>query len=218
MAETKPDDGAVMKAIRGPHAERTRAMRARLIETAVDCLHELGYGATTFQVVTDRAGVSRGAILHHFPTRIDLMVAVAEYAARFQNRVVEEAVDTAGKELQLFLSVTRATWQAMMQPPAMAMLEVMLATRADPVLAERIREVVAEFEGQQRDNVWLLAGQLGIRDRARIDAMIRLHRAAMRGLALELSLTGDGAAAAESMDLLFHYKRLLTGEMLTAEE
>jgi len=191
-------------------------MRSRLIEAAVECLYASGYGATTFQTVTDSAGVSRGAILHHFPTRVDLMAAVAEYAATFQDQVVLEAAGKAAEGSELFVSITRATWAAMIQPPAMALLEVMMATRGDPELASRIKEVTTALEGRQRDDVWRFAKSLGVRDERRIDAMVRLHRAAMRGLSLELSLTQNQAGAEESMDLLVHYKRLLTQELTSS--
>jgi len=188
-------------------------MRSRLIRAAVECLHESGYVATTFQTVTDRAGVSRGAILHHFPTRVELMAAVADYAATFQNQVVLKAAGETPDVLEFFVNITRATWVAMIQPPAMALLEVIMATRGDAELASRIREVTAALEARQRDDVWRFAESLGVRDERRIDAMVRLHRAAMRGLALELSLTRNQAEAEESMDLLVHYKRLLTAEL-----
>lgn len=205
---------AAVKVVRGSHAGRTKAMRLRLIKAAVECLYEFGYSATTFQTVTDRAGVSRGAILHHFPTRVDLMAAVADYAAAFQDEVVLNAVAATAHETEIFLSITRATWSAMMQPPAMALLEVMMATRGDPELAARILEVTVALENRQRDNVWRFAEGLGITDRRRVEAMVRLHRAAMRGLALELSLTRNQADADESMDLLVHYKHLLAAELL----
>jgi AcrR family transcriptional regulator len=206
------------KGVRGPHAERTAAMRQRLIEAAIACLYELGYAATTFQVVTDRADVSRGAILHHFPTKVDLMVAVAEYAAEYQNRHMRERLADTPVGMPVYLALTEATWEIVVQPPAMALLEVMMATRADAALAERLPAVVSAFEARQRDDVWRLAKRVGIRDRDQVDAMIRLHRAAMRGLALELSLTGDRAAAEVSMRLLQRYKRMLTGELITAAD
>ncbi|MCR5876224.1 TetR/AcrR family transcriptional regulator [Phenylobacterium sp. J426] len=202
--------------MRGPHAERTAAMRQRLIEAAIACLYELGYAATTFQVVTDRAEVSRGAILHHFPTKVDLMVAVAEYAALYQNRVIRERLADTPAGMSLYLALTYATWEIVIQPPAMALIEVMMATRADAALAERLPAVVTAFEARQREDVWRLAQRIGIRDREQVDTMVRLHRAAMRGLAIELSLTGDRAAAEASMRLLERYKRMLTGELVTA--
>ena len=48
------------------------ALRGRLLDAALECLVELGYGGTTTSVVAARAGVSRGAQLHHFPTRAAL--------------------------------------------------------------------------------------------------------------------------------------------------
>lgn len=214
MAASDENDVTPQKVVRGSHAVRTKAMRSRLIKAAVECLYELGYSATTFQTVTDRAGVSRGAILHHFPTRVDLMVAVADYAASFQDEVVLKGVGELGEGVELFLAITRATWSAMMRPPAMALLEIMMATRGDSELAARILEVTVALEGRQREDVWRFAESLGITDKRRIDAMVRLHRAAMRGLALELSLTRNQSDADESMDLLVHYKRLLTDELV----
>src|ERR1700761_6000673 len=55
--------------VRRTQQERSAAMRLRLLEAAVDCLHDLGYSGTTTIEVAARAGVSRGAQLHHFPTK-----------------------------------------------------------------------------------------------------------------------------------------------------
>ena len=64
---------------REPKQDRSRATRLRLLEATMDCLAELGWGATTVSVVAERAGVSRGAIQHHFPTREDLITAALEF-------------------------------------------------------------------------------------------------------------------------------------------
>jgi AcrR family transcriptional regulator len=205
------------KVVRGPHAERTAAMRQRLIDAAIQSLFELGYAATTTQVVTERAGVSRGAILHHFPTKVDLMVAVAEYAAGYQDRKVRKLLADVPQGMPVYLALTWATWEINTQPPAMALLEVMMATRADKALAERLPAVVQAFETKQKTDVWRMAQDLGIHDEATVEAMIRLHRAAVRGLAIEMNLTNNRAQVEESMRLLEHYKRLVTGELITAE-
>ena len=54
-------------------------MRARLLEATVDCLVERGFAGTSTTLVSERAGVSRGAQLHHFPTKNDLVVAAVEH-------------------------------------------------------------------------------------------------------------------------------------------
>ncbi|MER6076802.1 TetR/AcrR family transcriptional regulator [Streptomyces sp. NPDC001833] len=71
----------VSTAERAPKQDRSRATRQRLLEAAVACLAEHGWTGSTVAVVAERAGVSRGAAQHHFPTREDLFTAAVEYVA-----------------------------------------------------------------------------------------------------------------------------------------
>lgn len=201
-------------AIRGPHAERTAAMRKRLIDAAIECLTKAGYGATTLQTVTDTAGASRGAILHHFPSKVDLMIAVAEYAAEKQNRHVSRMLANTQPGMERFLAVTMATWDAMQRPPAIALLEIMMGSRSDPELGARFPAVIEALEKYQREGVWEQAESVGITDKAQVEAMTWLHTAAMRGLALELMFSKDVRRANAAMKLLKRYKGWLTGELV----
>ena len=202
-------------AIRGPHPGRTAAMRKRLIGTPLGCLTRYGYGATTLQVVTDTAGASRGAILHHFPNKVDLMIAVAEYAAEKQNRHVARLLAETRPGMDRFLGITMATWDAMQKPPAIALLEIMMGSRSDPDLGARFPTVIEALEKSQREGVWEQAQSIGITDRAQIEAMTWLHTAAMRGLAMELMFSKDLPKAASAMKLLKRYKQWLTGQLVT---
>ncbi|MFE5329729.1 TetR/AcrR family transcriptional regulator [Embleya sp. NPDC056575] len=67
--------------VREPRQHRSRVTRARLLDTAVDVLAELGWLGGTVTVVAERAGVSRGAVQHHFPTREDLFTAAIDHIA-----------------------------------------------------------------------------------------------------------------------------------------
>ena len=66
---------------REPQQDRSRATRQRLLEAAAECLAELGWAGSTVSVVAERAGVTRGALQHHFPTREDLFTAAVEHVA-----------------------------------------------------------------------------------------------------------------------------------------
>jgi AcrR family transcriptional regulator len=66
---------------RAPQQDRSRATRQRLLEAAIECLAELGWAGSTVAVVAKRAGVTRGALQHHFPTREDLFTAAIEHVA-----------------------------------------------------------------------------------------------------------------------------------------
>jgi AcrR family transcriptional regulator len=207
--------GEPTAAVRGPHAERTAAMRKRLVEAGIECLTELGYSATTLQVVTDRAGASRGAVLHHFPNKVDLMIAIAEYAAEKQNRHVARLLANTEPGMDRYLKITMATWDAMQQPPAIALLELMMGSRSDPELGARFPAVIAALEKYQREGVWEQAQSVGISDKLEVEAMTWLHNAAMRGLALELMFSKDLRRANMAMKLLRRYKSWLTGELVT---
>ncbi|MFF8607786.1 TetR/AcrR family transcriptional regulator [Streptomyces sp. NPDC015346] len=71
-----------------PQQDRSRATRRRLLEAAVSCLAEHGWAGSTVSVVAERAGVSRGAAQHHFPTREALFTAAVEYVAEERSQAL----------------------------------------------------------------------------------------------------------------------------------
>ncbi|KOV99268.1 TetR family transcriptional regulator [Streptomyces sp. NRRL B-1140] len=80
----------VDRAERVPKQDRSRATRQRLLEAAVSCLAEHGWAGSTVSVVAERAGVSRGAAQHHFPTREDLFTAAVEYVAEERSTALRD--------------------------------------------------------------------------------------------------------------------------------
>ena len=62
-----------MERVRRTQAERTASTRAALLAATVDSLVERGYRGTTTSDVARRAGVSYGALLHHYPTKADVL-------------------------------------------------------------------------------------------------------------------------------------------------
>ena len=70
--------------VREPQQERSRTTRRRLIEAALDSFGERGWHGVTVAVIAERAGVSRGAAQHHFPTREDLVAAAVDLLGEAQ--------------------------------------------------------------------------------------------------------------------------------------
>ncbi|MET8574358.1 TetR/AcrR family transcriptional regulator [Streptomyces sp. NPDC005012] len=84
------DVNQVSAVARAPKQDRSRATRRRLLEAAVACLAEHGWAGSTVAVVAERAGVSRGAAQHHFPTREDLFTAAVEHVAEERSTALRE--------------------------------------------------------------------------------------------------------------------------------
>ncbi|MFI9506740.1 TetR/AcrR family transcriptional regulator [Nocardia sp. NPDC052566] len=131
-----------------PKQDRSRATRQRLLEATIDCLAEMGWAAATVSVVAERAGVSRGAAQHHFPTREELITAALEYM--FDSRTgqsKEEALAVA--EMAEGLARTQAVVSGLVDsytsPLFKAALQVWTHAAADPALREHIVPLEARF-------------------------------------------------------------------------
>src|SRR3546814_3977555 len=72
-------------------------MRARILSAAINLLREKGYSAFRVADVAESAGVSRGAQLHHFPTKDQLVAACLEQVF---SAALEKATVAAGKAIE----------------------------------------------------------------------------------------------------------------------
>lgn len=180
--------GAV-SALREPQQDRSRATRQRLLEAAVECLSELGWAATTVAVVAQRAGVSRGATQHHFPTRESLFAASVEYIATARTEEIRhETARLAGNgnrtETVVDLIVGLYTG-----PMFRAALQVWVAASSDDALRAQIVPLEAKFaRGAHQLAIELLGVDESVPGvRETVQATLDLAR----GLALADLLTDD---------------------------
>ncbi|MGN6161251.1 MAG: TetR/AcrR family transcriptional regulator [Marmoricola sp.] len=125
---------------RVPQEERTRAMRHRLLEATIDCLVEYGWSGTSTTLVSERAGVSRGAQLHHFPTKHSLVFAAVEHLTVMRGAELAEAARKLPRSKHTPRAVLGLLADHMTSPVFTAALELWVAARTDPELrAEVVR-------------------------------------------------------------------------------
>ena len=128
---------------RRPQAERSRQSRHRILDAAVACLVEEGYARTNTLTIQARAGVSRGRLLHQFPSKDELLVAAAHHvcAARLaEAEAVERTLPSAAEDPAARLdAVVDLLWRTFHLPHFWAATELWVAARTEPALAEVIR-------------------------------------------------------------------------------
>ncbi|MGN9910687.1 TetR/AcrR family transcriptional regulator [Phytohabitans sp. LJ34] len=117
-----------------PQQERSRATQARLLEATVDCLVERGWSGTTTTVVAAMAGVSRGAQLHHYPTKASLVMAAVEHLAERRAEEIRTEAAALPPGPQRLDGVVDMLAAAFTGPLYVAALEVWIAARTDPEL------------------------------------------------------------------------------------
>ena len=182
---TSPTTGAATRTTQG---ERTRAMRQRLLEATVECLVELGWAGTTTTVVSERAGVSRGAQLHHFPSKQDLVVAAVEHLSeRRRDDMARSLADLPEQgRTRAILDILARHY---VSPVFFAALELWVAARTDAEL----RSAVGPLERRVGRETHAYALQLLGVDESRGDnrALVQGTLDLLRGLGLAASLSDD---------------------------
>ena len=119
-----------MSTSRRPQQERSVATRERLLEAAFTCLLEGGHGATTVGHVQQQAGVARGTLLHHFPTRSALMGAVVEDVVERRLELLTTARDDDPAPAS-WDDVVDLVWRELQSPAFAVALELWVAARTD---------------------------------------------------------------------------------------
>ncbi|MCE6996668.1 TetR family transcriptional regulator [Saccharothrix sp. S26] len=173
-------------------ADRSRETRRKLMEATVECLVEHGWAGTTTTVVAERAGVSRGAQLHHFRTRGELVAAAVEHLG------AESVLDLKERARQVDESSPRGRIAAVVELIAdfyasdlfTAALELWVAARTDPDL----KTVVVPLEVRLGRETHRLAVELLGADEGKpgVRETVQLTLDLVRGLALANQLTDDG--------------------------
>lgn len=182
---------------RTPQAERTAAMRQRLMEATIDSLVELGWAGTSTTVVSQRAGVSRGAQLHHFPSKQTLVVAAVEHLTERRRHAMGDTVRQLPEEGR-----TRAVLDVLAEqftsPVFFAALELWVAARTD---AELLAAVAPLERRIGRETHSYAVELLGVdEERGRNRALVQATLDLLRGLGLAGTLSDDSARRAAVLD------------------
>ena len=136
--------------VRRTQEERSATTRAKLLDATIDCLIDLGYAATTTTVIAERAGVSRGAQLHHYPTKQDLVFAAVEHlSARIGHELTAEAAKLPTGSDRLGAAVD-LLWSRFTGPLFPAWFELLMASRTDEQLRARLRTVDPRLQDDVR--------------------------------------------------------------------
>lgn len=195
------------------NADRSAATRLKLLEGTVDCLHQFGYAATTTIAVCKITGVARGGMLHHFPAKVDLIVAAGEHALNCmrEQRVGHVAgVDGPPPRPEAIMEVEVGRY-------GVAITEIMVGSRSDAELAARFAPLAEIILNAQRAAAANMARVWGVEDVAALEAMVWLHMAAMRGMALMKMAGVDSGATPQALALISAHRQSIV-ERLRAKD
>lgn len=176
---------------------KSRRTRTRILDAAMRMTVELGYHEATNARIAEAAGITRGAMLYHFPTREDLVAATIAHVQALRMAGLRQAGLERPAGADPAEHAIDAYWALLQKPPFVAFAELEAAARTDPMLAERLAGARSAFDNAQlggdRIGAMVQAG-----DDPRFQASRDLGRFLLEGLA-KGSMTYDETARRERL-------------------
>lgn len=178
-------------------AERREQTRTALLDATIDCLVDLGYARTSVQEICSRAGVSKGAVQHHFSAKAELMAAAVEHLTeKLRGRLAASITALPGGASGVAAAID-LLWEGYSGTLSTAATELWVAARTDPELREAIRPVDRALGRSTLEHITAVAGDLP-KDRAEILFWLTVNLT--RGLALDAELGGDPKRRRQLLD------------------
>ncbi len=172
-------------------SERSASTQEALLNATIECLVELGYQKTTTTEVCRRAGVSRGAQLHHYPTKAELLVAAVEHLCARRHEEFRHLVTLSASSKQRVSTAFEELWKIYSGPTLNAWIEVSVASRTDPALNEHMCRLNRRVESATEKTLREL---FGIAESVPAKASVRMVLSLLDGLALRTILQDETSA------------------------
>lgn len=136
-------------------AQKSAMTRDRILDAAINCFVELGYTNVTTAKVASSAGVSRGAMLHHFPSKTELIQAAVEFLhdkllEDYTRRVAGIPASLKGRDRRR--AGLDAYWEHLTGDLFVVYHELCVASRTDPELKSILENSQVLFEQHVRDS------------------------------------------------------------------
>lgn len=174
-------------------AERSAATREALLDATLACLVEDGYARTTTARVAERAGLSRGAHLHHFQTRDTLLAAAAAHLTRRRGQELSAAAEALPAGPDRVAAGLDLLWHSYANPLYQAALDLWTHARTDADLRRELVPVERDFDRQTLELARRLLADVA--DRPDFERLVELSLATIRGLVVLDTLHPDGDRA-----------------------
>ncbi|MCF3933136.1 TetR/AcrR family transcriptional regulator [Acuticoccus sp. M5D2P5] len=204
MGEASPKRAP--RRVRRTQAERSADTRERACQATLDALVDLGYERISTQEIARRAGLSRGALTHQFPTRNSLIIAAYDWLVRSWEANEPFTWVTGGSDRRLdFTELADLLWVKIFRTERyIATLELMLAARKDEAIGTGIRQIMVRWT-RLRDR--LTAELLGLSpDDPTSATFVQLNLCVLRGIAVHKSFETEPDSAER---LIAEWKRIL---------
>ncbi len=169
---------------RRPNVERSAATRKLILDATITCLNDWGYGGVTNIKVADAAGVSRGAMMHHFPTRQALIIATIEHAHHRLNEYRSAEMERTPPGLPRFRAILDQSLVTQRMPEGTALNEIRIGSRSDREIREAVTPMMSSISEDYVRMVSRIARDAGLKPNRELHGLTGTVAMATRALAI----------------------------------
>jgi AcrR family transcriptional regulator len=127
-------------------ARKSAETRSEILESTIQSYIDVGYSRTTLQQIADRTGLSRGAIIYHFPSMVEVTQAAVSYLQERRLAIYRDSLEQIDGEEDFVDCALETLWQQISDPLFTAYNELTVAARTDPELEHILRPAQEEYE------------------------------------------------------------------------
>ncbi len=180
-----------MRPPRRTQEERSTATRKAILDAAIDVLSKCGYAKATIAAVAERAGVSRGALIHHYASRSDLLLATTDALFdAFVGQIRARAEDVSASRLPLEGFID-SCWEEVFEGRWFyCSLQLISAARTDATLRKSLVPAIQRLH-HALDTIWRGVFDKTDLSAGRVDTLLNMTLCLMRGMAVQAVLRDD---------------------------
>jgi AcrR family transcriptional regulator len=167
----------------GWQAQKSAATRAQIIRAAISCIVESSYSNTTMMKISEKAGLSRGATLHHFPSKMDIIRAAVDYLFEKRLQAFRRSILEISKGADMAHLAVQAYSAHLNHPLYIALFELSVAARTDDALKQILAPAQLAFEQEWYQTAWDLFPEWHA-DRGAFDLALNLSQQLIEGMTI----------------------------------
>ena len=174
----------------GRQAQKSAATRRAVVDATLSCIAKHGYGAVTMEDIAREAGVSRGAMMHHFPGKADVIATAVRMLHERRLATLRREIADISVDKDLIDHALRAYWRITNTPDFWTFHQLFVAARTDRDLAATLDPLARRFDKEWEDAAYELFEPIY---GTQTDLAIDLCQSLIEGMVLGGHLRGKGA-------------------------
>ena len=185
------------------HTERSNETKEKLVQAAIYCIEDKGIQNASLSMIVSKAGVSRGAQVHHFPLKINLYGAVMSFIIDKFMDEMKEIVDGESEPSKKIPLLIKYFWEIIFESPFMlCWMELVVAARKDEDLHKLLQPIDSRMMHLVHSMVRDTAMEVGHPDPDSVVIIANILSDAMRGMAMQKFFNPDYFLGKRGRDMI----------------